>query len=117
MSGQSGQSRFFSIENSSNAILILILVIGAVAVWNAWFSNAANFRLESAADIVDALTGLFVAALFMERVQEVIVKAWRQKDRLEIDSDLEKAKLAVATKDTEANRTTLSEVQIGRAHV
>lgn len=104
-------SNFFSAGKSSSIVLFAILVAGAIAVATASFANATTFKLDTAADIVRPLTGLLVAALFMERLQEVLVKAWRQRERLKIEAELKKAKLMVAVNDSESTLDKQAEVE------
>lgn len=56
----------------------------------------APFYLEETETVGQALLGLFVAALFMERVLEVFITAWRQRERGELDHALKSAERAHA---------------------
>lgn len=79
-------------------IAVIVFLGALIAVVSTQFPNAAEFKLETGQEIVEALLGLFVAALFMERVQEVVVTAWCQGERLTLESNLEDAK-RVANED------------------
>jgi hypothetical protein len=64
-------------SNPSIIVLIIIVLVAIAVVFFEFAPNAAAFKLESKDIILEALLGLFVAALLMERVQEVFITAWR----------------------------------------
>ena len=73
------------------ALIALVLVATATVIFG-WAPGVATFKLETSDVIVETLMGLLVAALFMERAQEVFITAWRQKDREALESELENVK-------------------------
>lgn len=100
------------IRYSSSAIFLMAIVLGAVFVYSGSVSNAINFRLNSVEEIVNPLMGLFVAALFMERVQEVIVKAWRQSERIQLESTLEEANAAYKSKQDDNSAASVAQAKL-----
>ena len=76
----------------------IIAIAAAFVAYLGVFPDSAYFKLETASEIGQGLLGLFVAALLMERVQEVFVTAWRQGGRIIRDAELNKAAAAAVAK-------------------
>ena len=90
----------------------IIAIAAAFVAYFGVFPDSAYFKLETASEIGQGLLGLFVAALLMERVQEVFVTAWRQGGRIIRDAELNKAAAAaVAVPQGKAEQDALKSAQ------
>lgn len=79
-------------QSPSFTMTLVILIVAAIAVAVGGVPNAAAFKLETPDAVVEALMGLFVAALLMERIQEVFITAWRSKETEDLKTNLDALK-------------------------
>ncbi|MDA2937081.1 hypothetical protein MYX75_02310 [Acidobacteria bacterium AH-259-A15] len=70
--------------------LTLAVVFVLLVLWGNAFDRL-NFKPVSAESMIDLLTPLFIIALFLERAQEVFVKAWRRPKREMLEREVKTA--------------------------
>lgn len=90
-------------------VLSVALILTGVLTVMTLIPGAVLFNLDDEKSVTDALLTLLVAALFVERVQEVFIAAWRKSDRARIEAELEDARNDLRDTDTIDLKTKLTE--------
>lgn len=86
----------------------ILITFGIIIIAFVAFNGAlgvAVLETSNVSHVTDVLMGLFLAALFMERAQEVFITAWRAGGRQKLERAIEDIKAAVAADSNDRTAT------------